>query len=324
MRAQFDDRPALERIAVDPAPPLAAGERVRGGAGVIEAQSECPFRAVAKHRLRVEPWERAPAGLAPWERGQLLHAALAAFWRDLGSHAALTALTCEEVDERIARAVDEAIAKLDAPRARALPPLVRASEPERLARLIREWIDACENPRPPFTVRAVETKTDLAVGGFTLALRIDRIDALDDGGAAIVDYKSGEVAKLARWFDPRPRATQLALYALALRAAEPDTPLRAVAFGSVAPGEIRACGLAADASAWPALTAVENLPPAAPHDWTALGAWWNDAIGALARAFAAGEAAVDPRDADVCGRCGLQPLCRVDEAPGANDANGDG
>jgi len=320
----FDARPPLERIVADRAPPLAANEPVRGGANLIETQSECPFRAVARYRLRADTWPRLPAGLTALERGSLLHAALAAFWRDLRTHAALIALAPSELDARIAAAVAEAMSsKLDATRAGTLPPLVLAGEPGRLAALIRQWIDACERVRQPFAVRAVEHSTSVALAGLTLAIRLDRVDELAGGGAAVIDYKSGEVPKLARTFERRPAATQLAIYALAWRAAERETPLRAVAFAQISPDAIEASGIAADDAAWPGLKLAHELPGNAPRDWAGVAAWWHDAMSALARDFAAGEAAVDPREPDVCKRCGMQALCRVDAAPVAYEPNGD-
>ena len=69
---------------------------MRGGTGVIAAQSDCPFRATALYRMRVEPWPQAAEGLNARERGQLVHATMAAFWRDVGSHAALQASTTRQ------------------------------------------------------------------------------------------------------------------------------------------------------------------------------------------------------------------------------------
>jgi RecB family exonuclease len=320
----FDARPPLDRVASDRAPPIVANESVRGGANLIETQSECPFRAVSCYRLRAEVWPPMPAGLTALERGSLLHAALAAFWRELRTHAALCALGPSELDARIAAAVAEAMSsKLDVRRAQALPPLVRASEPGRLAALIHRWIEVGERGRQAFAVRAVEHAKEVALGGLKLAIRLDRVDELAGGGTAIIDYKSGEVPKLARTFERRPRATQLAVYALAWRAAERDCALRAVAFAQVSPDAVEPSGIAADASAWPGLTLADELPADAPHDWGGIVAWWNDAMSALARDYAAGEAAVDPREPDVCKRCGMQALCRIDAAPFAFEPNGD-
>src|SRR5690606_27129221 len=80
--ALFRARPALESIEDHLAPALEPGASLPGGAGMIEAQSSCPFRALAQYRLRAEAWPKPAMGLSPVERGQLLHAALAAFWKE--------------------------------------------------------------------------------------------------------------------------------------------------------------------------------------------------------------------------------------------------
>ncbi len=71
------DAALRESVADRRAPALAAGP-LRGGVGVIAAQSDCPFRATARYRMRVEPWPEAAEGLNARERGQLVHAAMAA------------------------------------------------------------------------------------------------------------------------------------------------------------------------------------------------------------------------------------------------------
>jgi len=316
-------RPALERVDDRVAPPVASDQALRGGTSVIEAQSECPFRAVAKHRLRAEPWPTASAGLAPWERGRLMHAAIAALWRELRTHTALVALSAAELDARIAQAVAEAMATLDGVRRRELPPLVLASEPARLAQLIREWLDDCERERPPFTVQAVESPVDLTLSGLTLSFRLDRVDELEAGGVAIIDYKTGAIPSIRRWFESRPAGTQLGLYALAWRAARAGMPLRAVAFASIAPGAIKPLGIAADERAWPALAKPPVLGVAGESGWAAIESSWLDMMTALARDFARGEATVDPRERAICKNCGLQSLCRIDAVANGDEANGD-
>ena len=160
------------------------------------------------------------------ERGILVHAALAAFWRETRDHAALVALAADagpyaDARERAARA---AMAEIDDARWRRVPAAVRALEAGRLARLLGAWLDAVELPRSPFTVVHVEHEERLVLGALELELRLDRLDELADGGAAIVDYKTGKVSSPARWIADRPEATQLALYTLARRAAPSASP----------------------------------------------------------------------------------------------------
>ena len=207
----------LESLADERAPPLTPGSAIRGGARVIQTQSDCPFQAVARHRLRARTWPRAGPGLAAFERGLLAHATLAAFWSSIPDGASLLALDGDRLDAEIAAAVDKGIACLPAVRWRSIPDAVHAAESRRLNRLLRAWLEI-ERARPPFAVAAVEARRDLVLGGIALQMRVDRIDALGDGGLAIIDYKTGALDQPGQWFDDRPRASQLGtLYAGATR-----------------------------------------------------------------------------------------------------------
>src|SRR5207302_5419439 len=82
----------LESISDDRAPRIAPGETAPGGSRIIQAQSDCPFQAMARHRLAAEPWPSPLSSLSPQERGWLVHATLAAFWAPLHGQDALLAL----------------------------------------------------------------------------------------------------------------------------------------------------------------------------------------------------------------------------------------
>ena len=319
-RRLFDARPARERLADPVAPAPAPGERHRKGSGLIESQSACPFQAVAAARWRADAWPAAAIGLTPMERGILVHAALAAFWRETRDHATLVALAGDagryaDARERAARA---AMAEIDDARWRRVPAAVRALEAGRLARVLGAWLDAVELPRSPFTVVHVEHEERLALGALELELRLDRLDELADGGAAIVDYKTGKVPSPARWIADRPEATQLALYTLARRAAHPLAGVRAVVLGQLRPGDCKAVGFYADETARWGAPPVRN-PEAGIVDWPAHEARWRALMHGLADGFARGHAAVDPRDAAACRACARQALCRVGEASAAED-----
>ncbi len=299
----------LETTVDNRAPPLAAG-RAPGGARLIAAQSDCPFQAVARFRLCVEPWPVPFAGLSPQERGMLAHAAMAAFWTVVGNHAALLALAEGELAERVGTAVESALVLLPAPRWRTLPPLLRDGEARRLRGLLRAWL-AVERGRPPFTVQAIESSTSLKLAGLEIGLRRDRIDALADGGVAILDYKTGRVDRPRRWFDERPRASQLGLYTLAQRAAQPTLAVRAIAYAALRPEGVAAVGVAADEHAWPALDRAAVIAPAGT--WAGLEEWWRTRLEGLAAEIARGHAVVAPRPRpSPCPHCGLQPLCRIE------------
>jgi hypothetical protein len=128
---------------------------------------------------------------------------------------------------------------------------------------------------------------------------------------AVIDYKTGRAVPPPRWFDPRPQAPQLGLYALAWRAAFPAQPVRAVAYAQVKRGDLRLLGLAADGDAWRGVMTPSALPGREFADWTGVESRWRDALLALATEIGQGHAAVAPRDADTCRRCGLHAFCRI-------------
>jgi RecB family exonuclease len=300
------------------APALAEGSAVRGGVDIVESQSTCAFQSFGRHRLHARTPAAPVAGLGPDERGVLLHRALKAFWDDVRDRATLVALTEDALVARIEAAVRAARAVLDAQRWRALPPPVAAAESARLAATLHGWLTTVERERPGFAVAATEAEARLALGGLVLSFRIDRVDALADGGVAIIDYKSGRVPAPSKWFAARPSGTQVGLYALARKDAVPDAPLRAAAYAQLKAGDVTVAGLAADADAWPGLRTPAEARGVNLAAWPDVERFWRERYGALAAAFRAGDAAVLPRDAQACRYCDLQPVCRVqalDDAP---------
>jgi hypothetical protein len=322
-QAAFAARP--ERVGIDDgfAPAVPPGATLRGGAGLIEAQGNCPFQAIAAHRLGVAPWPRRQEGLTPQERGSLAHLALAAFWRRVRDRRTLLALP----PTALAAAIDEAV--LDAMRASpfgperwaSLPAVLAPAERERLGRLLGAWIERAERGRPEFAVSEIEAPIALELEGFRINARLDRVDVLADGSAAIVDYKTGRTAPLGRWFDPRPMAPQLGVYLLARRAANPHERIGALAYAQLAPDALDWVGIAVDAERFPPLPTVADATGDAIADWPAAEAAWRAAITALAAEIAAGVATVQPRaPGETCRRCGRQSLCRI----GGDDAEAAG
>jgi probable DNA repair protein len=295
--------------ADDHAPALAPGTSVRGGSQFVTAQSDCPFQAIARHRLDVEPWPTPLAGLSAIERGIVLHAMMEAFWERVRNHVGLARLSTDELALQIEAAVERGRAALPVARWRALPEVVRSGESRRLATLLAAWL-AHERLRPPFAVTAIEIRTGIELAGHRFGLRIDRVDTLDGGGVAIIDYKAGKGDPPVTWFNTRPRGSQLGMYALAQRAAQPDVAVRAILYACLRPDAIGPLGISMDELAWPGLSRPnrERFP-----DWPALQAWWDEALTGLGAEIAGGWAAVAPRTSpSPCRSCGMQSLCRID------------
>lgn len=314
--------PVMERCSEDAAPPLAVTGLIRGGAGVIESQSACPFQAFARYRLRARTDEGCPEGLSPLERGILLHATLKAFWDGVGDRRTLDALDEAELARHIAAAAEAGMADLPPARWHALPPAIARAEASRLQATLAAWIAEVERVRPPFRVRAHEQDIECTVGGVALRVRIDRIDQLDAGGLAIIDYKSGRVVRPPKWLAERPEGLQLAVYAQALEATTRE-PIRALAYAQVRAGDIDVEGVVQASALWPGLDVADGTSPIFA-EWDELRGRLRERVMQLAADFQAGVATVAPRNRSTCTYCGVQPLCRIqvldgDAAEGAAD-----
>ncbi len=297
---------------------------LRGGTNVLSTQSQCAFKAFAIYRLNARDWEPAIAGLTPAKRGQLLHAVMSAIWsgppNGLRTLNDLKALPKRRVfvESHVNRVLD---AKIEAGLRERMPARYLALERTRLVRLLDEWL-AFESTRAPFTVKETETKKSARIGGLTFSLRLDRVDALQDDLALIVDYKSGAMsAKM--WNLPRPEDVQLPLYANFGLAA--DARIGGLVFANVRSGSPEFAGRIKDARAnlLPELAGRSQLVQTPLSD-SMLEAWRRK-IEDLADEFLLGRSIPDPRQyPKTCEECGLQTLCRIQEFPPAAEPDADG
>jgi probable DNA repair protein len=288
------------------------GGDLPGGAGVLTAQSQCPFQAFAKARLGAQAWDPAQAGLTAAQRGQLLHTVLHSIWA--GAPKGLSGLEdLLRVGDKTAFVADHVQAALESRltaelRAR-MPERYLALEGQRLTRLIAAWLEF-EAQRVPFTVYGREFERSITLAGLTLKLRLDRVDQLQDGTMLVIDYKTGNVTPRA-WELPRPEDVQLPLYAGYALDRETE-PLGGLAFAKIRAGKLEFAGRLADAKATllPELRSTSSLlkNPLKLEDLDA----WRECIEQLAEDFVQGKAEVDPQDTQTsCEHCGLESLCRI-------------
>ena len=301
-------RGSPERIDDRQAPALGSPATVAGGTTVVRDQAACPFRAFARHRLGAASLDEPHAGLDALERGTLVHRVLAQVWSRLKTKAALEAIADSDLDALLARAAEEAIARIRRERPTVLSGRFAEIEKRRLARLAREWL-AQEKRRGEFTVLATEDKRAIAIGGLAFNARLDRVDRTEDGRRIVIDYKTG-MASAGTLVGARPDEPQLPLY---LVGAEPDAV--AVAFAQVRAGDMKFAALARDADVLPDARTLPDgrLKQAAPS-WSQQVETWRADLVRLAAGFAAGEAAVDPKQyPHTCRLCDVKPFCRIYE-----------
>lgn len=278
---------AMEQVDDRRGPPLSPGALLRGGARIFERQAACPFSAFAEHRLHARPLEEVEAGLSPRERGLVVHRALELIWSELKSQAELNARTEAELAALVRRAAAEAVE--DCVRGRGAERLTRVQELERrrLEALLPQWLEV-EKQRAPFEALEREAPREDEVGGVRVTLRVDRVDRLESGGVAIVDYKTS-AHNPAEWEGERPDQPQLPLYAVT-----DARPVEAVLFAQVVSGDMRFRGVEGEIDR----------------------AGWRATLERLGEEFARGEAAAAPkRPAQACRFCALNALCRITDQP---------
>lgn len=265
----------LRHVEPDAAPPVAAGEKIRGGSYTVQRMREEPFAAFVKGRLAADPLEPFSAGLSPRLRGQLAHGALESLLRERPSQRELCQWSDRE--QRIRRAVENAQARQSRHADAVLRELLQL-ESRRLEELLATFVEReCE--RDEFAVVALEEKLGLDRGALHLDLRLDRIDRLADGKLLLADYKTG-ASKRFLTKDGVPTTVQMSVYACAV-----DEPVGALAFINLDSRDVGYDG-AGDGFA-------SGNRRIASNDWPGTLAEWQREVEGLLRRFANGEIGVN-------------------------------
>lgn len=286
--------------------PWPAGPMLPAGTRSLELQNLCAFRAYAELRLGSTEMGAPEPGIAPDVRGQLLHAALQILWRQLRDSDALA----EHAEPRLVALIERSVAEAaDSILGGAIggerPPLF-ARECRRTIRLIGKLCEL-ERSRHPFRVQDTEFEKTLTVSGAQLKVRIDRLDALDGGGRAILDYKSGR-RTAADWYGERPSHPQLLAYLAAI-----GEDVAAMATVNVTAREVRFEGVAHSSHLLPKVKQVEGPGGEFSGDaWQLRTREWLACIERLASEFLAGRASVDPKPG-ACDYCHAVGICRISD-----------
>jgi len=310
-------RAELESVT-DASGPPPASNAPGGGTRLFRDQAACPFRGFAAFRLHSKPIETPRPGLDARERGTLVHCMLAEVWREIGDSRKLATLSGSELQAVLHRAADQAFSQRR-PRTEALDGRFGQLEHARLIRIARDWL-AVEGRRDAFEVAAVEEKQELAFGGVTVQVRLDRIDRLPRGTYVVLDYKTGACA-VRDWLGPRPEEPQLPMYALGSRAVD------AIAFAQVRAGAMEFKGLAREGGILPGVETVEkdrNAKKVNIATWNGLLASLRRELDAIGEGYMTGDARVDPkRGKQTCANCDHRIACRVAEKASFGAVGGD-
>ncbi len=305
---------SIERYEDEPGLPWTDGVPLPAGTRAIELQSRCPFRAYAQLRLGADPLEAPVPGITPRERGRMLHRALELLWQGLGGSVALAAARADQslpdlINAGVAQAAEEILQGADpdgaddaafsiAADATGLQQLRRAAISRELGRAGRLISALCEVEvaRAPFVIQELETAHRVQVAGALINVRIDRVDRLDDGTHAILDYKSGR-AVTPDWEVERTTHPQLLVYLLAA-----GVPVSALAVAHLDPKSVVFKGIGDQDGRLPGIKG--------GGDWAAQQSAWRQQVAELAGDFVRGQASVDPAQR-ACDYCHLHAFCRI-------------
>jgi ATP-dependent helicase/nuclease subunit B len=306
----------LASIQDDMAPALeeAEAQSVSGGSGLVEDQSNCPFRAFARRRLRVQPLSEFSIALSPAERGSILHDALFVLYQQLPDSQAVQSVGPEEALALIGQAATAALESVSGYRRIALGEAYLALEAQRLQGLLQEWLQL-EQQRGEYAIRALEQDIVLDMAPLEVRLRVDRIDQLPDDSDVIIDYKSGRCS-VNDWLGDRPAKPQLLLYALGDNSNQDKPPVAGIAFAQLRPRDCKYVGAGVEEFAPGIKTDMEKFSQEG-ETWQSLTQHWQELLQGLAAEFINGEAAVAPATPAACNYCGMESLCRVADTEGA-------
>lgn len=161
----------LERPA--PRPPVAVRPK-KLSVTEIETWLRDPYAIYAKHVLKLRPLDALDEAVGPLERGTVLHKALEIFISEKHQGAeALIALADRLFEEA------------------GIPKAALAVWRPRFAGAARGFIAFEQGRRKRVIASHTEKRGVVTLGEFTLIGVADRIDVLEDGRAAILDYKTG-------------------------------------------------------------------------------------------------------------------------------------
>ncbi|MFT8719001.1 double-strand break repair protein AddB [Acetobacter sp.] len=186
----------------EPRPPVSKRPR-RLSVTEIETWIRDPYAIYARHVLQLRPLDPLEQSVDASDYGMLVHGALDAWFRVHGTNWPAKA------EASLRKAF------LDSLEAVSLRPALAAWWRPRLLR-IADWVAQAEGARRKETApvailteaKGRATVTDAPGGPFTLTGRADRIDLFSEGGAALLDYKTGSVPStkdvLAGWSPQLP------------------------------------------------------------------------------------------------------------------------
>jgi ATP-dependent helicase/DNAse subunit B len=264
----------------------------------LQAQAQCPFQYFARYRLNLADHCEPAIGFEPYERGNVVHEALAYFYQQFSDNQTLESLSEQQRAQSIDNAIEHSLKHLQKNK------LFIATEKQRLTLLLNQWLDF-ELKRPAFTIENIESTTQFSIQDFNLTMRLDRVDRLDDNSLLVMDYKTSQQASTQGWYDDRLTSPQIPLYVLSL-----GQSCQSATLALVKRGDPKFVGISKNQTD---IKGIRTTDKDEKHwQWPSLQDKWQQQVNNLAFEIKQGYAAVMPDPtSNPCQYCDCYLVCRV-------------
>ena len=285
------------------APPVTDKEELHGLIGIVKSHSNCPFQSFISNRINPKIPEGMEEEFSPLERGIIFHKLMSEIWAEVENQKTLLSLTDKEFKQLINKHVNR---ELNASKSVFLKDdITFRLEKILLTELAARLLSYEKTREKDFIVKHTEKESEITLGNDKFFLKIDRMDQLIErtaAGAILIDYKLGNSKYNAKSvLGPRPSEPQLIIYSMLV------DDICSLGFISINyKQECDVSGLYIEEDGMFSMSGKHNVTV---EELDAC----RDIVRELYDSFVGGQAAVDPRNSEVCRYCKYSPLCRVQE-----------
>jgi probable DNA repair protein len=274
------------------------------GVNFLKLQISCPFKANAKIRLNANGINIPVNFLTKAEKGEIIHAVLAKFWEQHGSSVVAKQLDPELIRAQLLKITKQVLIQVKYHKPYSLSPAILKLESNRIAKLCGDFVENYDLVRKDFNIKYIEKKFTVQLQEFSINIKIDRIDELQDENSSllIIDYKTGKIAisdlNYQNLDDP-----QLPIYSLAL------ANVQGLILATIKNSDLAMSGLVQEQLNTTELLAGKfiGIP-----NWQQHLALYYDQLYDLMQQFKQGVAKVMPKyGSTTCKLCDLQSMCRI-------------
>lgn len=266
-----------------------------GGSNIIKMQSINPFDAFAKHRLKIRSIPKATIGFSAIDKGNILHLSLASIWEQLRTQNTLLSTSEDKLKALVSDIVNAEMNTVIKHKRFHFGTQLCELEAQRQTQLILGWL-AHEKSRQPFSVIAIEESHRVKINGYTLQLRLDRVDEINNTSdkpyQLLIDYKTGQCS-LNDWKSERPTDPQLPFYLTINNSNHKLGQLNAIAFAQINIKKQSLVGLHHENNHFAELTPIEKNRIGLQPTWEHASEEWNRISNHLFEQFISGNAEVN-------------------------------